>query len=644
MNQTLPTVVGIDLGTTNSTVAVVQDGVLTVIPVQGQPTMPSAVGIDPSGKLVIGQAAKNQAVSAPENTVLSIKRMMGTDTKVELGGKPYRPEEISALILGELKRAAEAHLGHPVTQAVITVPAFFNESQRLATQDAGRLAGLEVLRIINEPTAAALAYGAGQSADAMHETLLVYDLGGGTFDVSVVRVEDGIVEVRASHGDIHLGGDDFDEALAVLGERRLREKDPAAAAELPAAVHRRLKSAMEIAKIHLSDAPFATVREEYLTPTCHLDTEIARADYEKLIDPWLQKTLDCLQRTLADADITAAALDKIMLVGGATRTPYVQELLLHRLGMEPRHEINPDLVVAMGAAIQGAALAGQPAPAILIDISAHTYSLVAAGDDMFDSILRCVPIVRRGTALPVTKAEVFFTCYDNQTEVRIRVCQGESTEPDENLEIGNFLVEGLSKQPRNSDIVVQFRIDLNGLLTVTATEKCTGLAKSVTIDTAGQHRLNLDAARTNLAALFEEQDAIEAEAWAATHVSTDPDLEEDEDEDEDEDDFVDDVDDVDADEDDDNQDIDDTKVMRTAKALLDMAPTGRNVHAASLLASAKSLRNRAEKLLANGVAETDAAAIRANLAAVTPAIEAGDWTGLRQLLDALSDLLFYLED
>ena len=525
MNESF--VVGIDLGTTNSTVAVVRDGALTVIPVQGQPTMPSAVGLDPTGKLVIGQAAKNQAVSAPENTVLSIKRLMGTDRKVELGGKSYRPEEISALILGELKRAAEAYLGQPVTRAVITVPAFFNESQRLATQDAGQLAGLEVLRIINEPTAAALAYGAGQAADAMHETLLVYDLGGGTFDVSVVRVEEGIVEVRASHGDIHLGGDDFDEALARLGEERLREKLGDDAEALPAMVHRRLKSAMELAKIQLSDAPFATVREEYLTPNCHLDTEIARLDYEKLIDPWLQKTLDCLQRTLADAGVTAAQLDKIMLVGGATRTPCVQELLERKLGMEPRHEINPDLVVAMGAAIQGAALAGHPAPAILIDISAHTYSLVVAEDFMFGGdTLRCSPLIRRGTPLPVTKAEVYFTCAENQTEVRIQVCQGESERPDDNLEIGNFMVEGLSKQPRNSPIVVQFRIDLSGLLTVTATEKATSLAKSVTIDTAGQHRLNLDAARTNLAALFEAQDVIEAQAWSESRDPDDPDFDE----------------------------------------------------------------------------------------------------------------------
>ena len=616
-------VVGIDLGTTNSTVAVVQDGVLTVIPVRGQPTMPSAVGIDPAGRLVVGQAAKNQAASAPENTVLSIKRLMGTERQVELGGKAYRPEEISALILGELKQAAEAHLGRAVTHAVITVPAFFNERQRLATQDAGRLAGLEVLRIINEPTAAALAYGAGQAAGLKQETLLVYDLGGGTFDVSVVRVEDGIVEVRASHGDVNLGGDDFDEALVLLGEQRLREKHGAAVGLLPVTAHRRLKSAMETAKIQLSDAPFASVREEYLTAQWHLETEIARHDYERLIEPWLHKTLDCLQRTLTDAGITASDLDKVMLVGGATRTPAVQALLLQQLGMEPRHEIDPDLVVAMGAAIQGAALAGQPAPAILVDISAHTYSLLAVvGHGPFgEKILGCCPLVRRGTALPVTKADVFTTFVDEQPIVDIEVFQGESDDPEDNLRLGEFEILGLSKVPAGNEIVVQFRIDLSGLLTVTATEKRSGLAKSVTIDTAGQHRINLDAARTNLAALFAEQEASQpprvADPFRQRPVTIT-----------DEDDF----DDFDDDEDGAAED----------EGVIEIG--GAYEAAAGLLASAKSLRSRAEKMLLRGVAESDAAAIRASLAEVAPAIEARAWPQLAETLDTLSDLLFYLDD
>lgn len=609
MSQNLPPIViGIDLGTTNSAVAVARDGILTVIPVNGQPTMPSAVGIDPTGKLVVGQAAKNQAISAPENTVLSIKRIMGTDATAELGGKSYRPEEISALILGELKRAAEDHLGRPVTQAVITVPAFFNERQRLATQDAGSLAGLEVLRIINEPTAAALAYGAGQADATDDETLLVYDLGGGTFDVSVVCVENGIVEVRASHGDIHLGGDDFDEALTTLGEQRLREKHADA---LPAAAHRRLKSAMELAKIRLSDEPFATVREEYLSPGAHLETEISRHDYEQLIEPWLEKSFDCVQRAISDAGINAHQIDKIMLVGGATRTPAVQELLMRTLGMEPRHEINPDLVVAMGAAIQGATLAGQPAPAILVDISAHTYSVLAvvSGDFMGD-VLGCCPVVRRGTPLPVTKADLFTTAIDSQEKVSIQVFQGESDDPSENLSIGEFMITGLSDVPAGNEIIVQFHIDLNGLLTATAIEKRTGLAKSVTIDTAGQHRINLDAARTNLAALFAEQDAFPED-------------------DEESDDVTDDV----------------LFPCTTDNGIMPSAPENEApANSAALLASAKSLRNRAGKLLDQGVAEADAAAIRASLAAVPVAIDARNWNELSTILDTLSDLLFYLED
>ncbi len=593
------TVLGIDLGTTNSTVAVVHDGELTIIPVRGERTMPSAVGIDPSGKLVIGRAAKNQAVSAPENTVLSVKRLMGTDGTVELGGRTYRPEEISALILGELKRAAEEHLGHPVDSAVITVPAFFNERQRLATQDAGKLAGLDVLRIINEPTAAALAYGAGQTGVSTEQTLLVYDLGGGTFDVSVVRVEDGVVEVRASHGDVHLGGDDFDEALAALGEERFDSAE-----SLPPAAHRRLKSAMELAKIELSDAPFASIREEYLTETSHLETEIDRHDYEELIDPWLHKTLDCLQKSLIDANVTARGLDKVMLVGGATRTPAVQRLLQEKLGIEPRHELDPDLVVAMGAAIQGATLAGQPAPAILVDISAHTYSVMAeVGYGMYGPDLACVPIVRRGTPLPVTKAEGFYTGVDNQEKVEVVVFQGESRFPKENIRIGQFWVEGLSRAPANNEIVVRFQIDLSGLLTVTAIEKNTGLTKSVTIDTAGQHRINLDTARDNLAALFAEHEPAHPPL-----VAFDP---------EDEDD-----------------DYDDAEAIE-----VETVPSS-----PKLIASAKSLRTRAEKLLARGVADADAATIRAKLDGIPRTIETRDWTALEEELDALSDLLFYLED
>ncbi len=611
MTDTDSIVVGIDLGTTNSSVAVVLDGELTVIPVHGKPSMPSAVGLDPAGKVVIGQAAKNQAVSAPENTVLSVKRIMGTDQTVSLGGREYRPEEISSIILGELKRAAEQHLGRQVSRAVITVPAFFNERQRQATADAGKLAGLEVMRIINEPTAAALAYGAGEDAGSINENILVYDLGGGTFDVSVVSVENGIVEVRASHGDIHLGGDDFDEELAKLAEQRL-DLGGQEGTTLSTATHRRLRSIMERAKIELSDAPFATVREEYITETSHLDTEIARAEYEELIAPRLRTSLDSLQRALADAGVNATALDKVMLVGGATRTPLVHRLLENSLSLEPRHEINPDLVVAMGAAIQGAALAGQPAPAILIDISAHTYSTVAIDDSLYFEREVCVPLIRRGTPLPVTKSEVFFTLSENQKMVKVLVTQGESPIPEENLLIGNFFVDNLARKPQGSEIILRFSINLSGMLTVTATEKCTGMVKTVTIDTAGQHRLNLDAARTNLAVLFQDQDESEAKTRPTVAFNDD----------------------------DDDDDASGTVEVETVEWEESASPAD----GARLLASAKSLRQRASTLLESGLAQADAESVQNALDAIPPSIEMRDWSAFEEQLDTLSDLLFYLED
>lgn len=609
-------VVGIDLGTTNSAVCVVGDNGVEIIPVHGQPTMPSAVGIDPTGRLVVGQPAKNQSISSPENTILSIKRHMGTEHTVQLGERTYRPEEISALILAELKRAAEAHLGCPVSRAVITVPAFFNERQRQATQDAGRLAGLEVLRIINEPTAAALAYGAGTTDDRPAENLLVYDLGGGTFDVSVVSVEKGVVEVRSSHGDTHLGGDDFDKLLADLAEKRFQEVHRGAEGEISDATRRRLKAVMEIAKIDLSTAPFVSVHEEYLTEQAHLRAEFSREEYENIIVPLLEKTLECLQRALGDAGLNAADIHKILLVGGATRTPFVQEIIESRLGMVPRHEINPDWIVAMGAAIQASSLAGRPAPAILVDVTAHSYGV----DTLVESFgpfgmpsyrVVCSHLVRRGTPLPVRKAKVFYTVEEDQEVVKIGIYQGESEDPSRNLKLGELLVEGLSKGPAQSEIVVGFQIDLNGLLHVEATEKRTGLHKKTTIDTAGHHRINLDAARENLAALFAEMDEQEA--------TNRP-----------EDDAEEDLTDIDA-EFEEEVEISEGDGPEEAQDFQE------------LLASAKSLRRRAEAILPSA-SETDAAAIRSLLDEISRAIAEKGAGGLAVAVDKLSDVLFYLED
>jgi molecular chaperone DnaK len=425
-------IVGIDLGTTNSALAVVMDGETRVVPIHGQSTLPSCVGLDPTGKLIVGQTARNQLVASPDSTVLSIKRKMGEETRVRLGDREFSPEEISSFILRELKVEGEKALGQSIHKAVITVPAFFNERQRKATQVAGELAGLDVVRIINEPTAAALAYGAGQTED---HKLLVYDLGGGTFDVSLVLVEQGVVEVKASHGDTHLGGDDFDQLLVEFALTEFQKLHAVDLRQNPV-VLRRLKLALEQAKCRLSDEPFVRVREEYLSGENHLELELERDEYERLISPLLDKTLLCVHQSLEDAKLTRDDLDKVMLVGGSTRTPLVQRLLLDRLEIEPRWEINPDLIVAMGAAVQGALIAGESHQSILVDITPHTFSTAVVDSSGFQQRLICSPIIRRNTPLPASKSEVYFTMYDNQDAIHVTAYQGESVVPEENSLIG----------------------------------------------------------------------------------------------------------------------------------------------------------------------------------------------------------------
>jgi molecular chaperone DnaK len=583
-------IVGIDLGTTNSELAVVLEDKLQVIPIHGNPIMPSCVGLDLSGKLLVGQAAKNQLVAAPESTILSIKRKMGEDTKVTLGDKQFSPEEISAFILRELVQEAERQLGRPIKKAVITVPAFFNERQRKATQMAGELAGLEVLRILNEPTAAALAYGMGAQASGS-ETMLVYDLGGGTFDVSVVTVESGVVEVKASHGDTHLGGDDFDQLLvdlAVLEFKKCHNVDL-----LPEAkILRRLKVAMERAKCRLSDEPFSNVREEYMDGQHHLELEVARHDYERLIKPLLEKTLTCLHQSLTDAKLGPKDINKIMLVGGATRTPLVRYLLQEHLHLEPRSEINPDLIVAMGAAIQAGVLAGEKRHSILVDITPHTFSTAAIGIHDGYRDLICIPLIPRNTPLPVSKSELFSTCYDNETEIKVTAYQGEGVLPEENTLIGDFLVEGLSKVPMGNQVVINFALDLNGMLQVTATEKATGLARTVTMDTRGAHTLDLDEARRNIASLVGESQPDEGP---------------------------------------------DALTLADESGAAPADPQ-------TLIASAKDLRKRAEALLQKNINAEDVAEIRQLIRQSAEAIGAGDTAALARLNEALADLLFYLED
>lgn len=578
-------IVGIDLGTTNSELAVIQDGKIEVVPIHGSPIMPSCVGLDAQGGLIVGTAAQNQLIAAPERTVLSIKRKMGEDMKVALGDRQFSPEEISSFILRELKREGERVLGQAIRKAVITVPAFFNERQRKATQVAGELAGLEVVRIINEPTAAALAYGAGAKEG---ETMLVYDLGGGTFDVSVVVVEQGVVEVKASHGDVHLGGDDFDDRLVEHAIAAFREQH---GVDLPRDLRtlRRLKVAMERAKRRLSDEPVVAIREEYLDGSRHLEMELLRDDYERLILPLLESTLECCHRSLSDAKLSPKDISKVMLVGGATRTPLVHNLLRHRLRLDPRFEINPDLIVAMGASIQGGVIAGEKRHSILVDITPHTWNTNAISLRRGFEELVCVPVIPRNTPLPASKSEMVFTMYDAQEKTHVEVYQGEGDLPSDNLLIGDFMVEGLSDAPAGNPIIIQFDLDLNGMLKVTAREKVTGLAKSVTLDTRGQ-AVNLEEARRNISALVGEP--------APTQTSPAPAAE--------------------------------TEI-------------GDDRHR-ELLNSAKDLRKRGEALLEKKAEGEDANEIRELIHQSAGAIKEGDWKTLAERNDQLSDLIFYLED
>jgi molecular chaperone DnaK len=569
-------IVGIDLGTTNSEIAVVLDGKLEVLPVHGEKIMPSCVGLNPAGELIVGRAARNQMIAAPEATILSIKRKMGEWQRVRLGNKEFAPEEISSFILRELKKEAEQHLGIPVRKAVITVPAYFNDRQRKATQTAGELAGLEVARIINEPTAAALAYGSGETPG---ERLLVYDLGGGTFDVSLVVVEAGVVEVKASHGDTRLGGDDFDQLLVEHAAAAFKEKSGAGLSRDPKTL-RRLKVAMEAAKIRLSDEPCAAVREEYIDGKRHLELEILRIDYESMIMPLLDKTIACLHQSLSDAHMAAQDVQKVMLVGGATRTPLVQRLLQERLHLEPRFEIDPDLIVAMGAAIQGGVLAGEKRHAILVDITPHTLSTGALTFKNDFPNMMCVPIIPRNSPLPARKSEMFYTLHDGQESVEVTVYQGESAHPDANMLIGKFMIEGLADVPAGNALTLNLELDLNGMLKVTAAEKDTGLSKTVSMDTHGTSMLDLSAARRNIASLVGEEASAE----------------------------------------------------------------GARADSEELLAGAKNLRKRADSLLQKNLNESDATEIRRLVHESGAAIAARQYRELEQLNDTLSDLLFYLED
>jgi molecular chaperone DnaK len=515
-------IIGIDLGTTNSEVAVVRDGRTEIIEVDGSKILPSMVGLADDGALLVGQTARNQYTLYPERTIRSVKRRMGEDVRLAMGNQEHSPQEISALILRRLKKAAEDHLGQSVTRAVITVPAYFSDAQRQATRDAGGLADLEVVRIINEPTAAALAYEVDHKEP---KNILVYDLGGGTFDVSVVRLSKDVTEVLGSHGNNHLGGDDFDAKLVAHATSHLKEEkgvDPSG--DRPAMA--RILRACEAAKVALSDAPFARIEEEYLlekdSNPVHLSLELDRSDYENMIADYIDETLEAAHTALKGAGLAVTDIQEILLVGGATRTPLVQKRLEQELGMQPRAEVDPDLCVATGAAIQAAVIAGQQVAGVLVDVTPYTFGTSAWAELKGEPYpYTFVPLIRKNTPIPVTKSEAFETMHDGQTTIDVKVYQGEDLDALNNTEIGSFRIEGLSDVPAGNVIVTTFSLDLNGILHVSSREKRTGLEKHITIDnaTARFEEQEMDAARKRISALIEgEAEEVVTERGGDTQV------------------------------------------------------------------------------------------------------------------------------
>jgi molecular chaperone DnaK len=519
-------ILGIDLGTTNSEIAIYRDGRPEVLrDDQGRIILPSVVGLTETGELLVGEEARNQFLLYPERTVRSIKRRMGSDAKVQLGEREYKPQEISAIILSRLKEIAQARLGRPIRKAVITVPAYFSDTQRQATREAGEIAGLEVARIINEPTAAALVY---EAAQHQGKRILVYDLGGGTFDVSVVRIEQGVVEVISSHGNNHLGGDDFDHKIVEHVLEHLKLKHGVDVADRPQAMARILRSA-EDAKKQLSDHPYARIAEEYLAEhsgqPVNLDLELSREEYEDMIAPFIEETLGAIHIALESAGLTSSQVDEILLVGGATRTPLIRRRLVEAFGTQPRGEVDPDLCVAMGAAIQGAAMTGTEVSAVLVDVTPYTFGTSALGElngELYP--YRYVPIIPKNTPIPARMSEAFFTILDEQTDVDVRIYQGENSDALENIKIGEFRVSGLSKEPAGNPVILDLALDRNGILQVSAREKKTGLERRITIDNATSRydREQLDEARHRIGELFGDQEqAASVGSGAATDSAVD---------------------------------------------------------------------------------------------------------------------------
>jgi len=493
-------VVGIDLGTTNSCIAVLEGDVATIIPnSEGSRTTPSVVAFTKEGERLVGQLAKRQAIVNGDRTVMSIKRDMGTDRRVEIDGKKYSPQELSSMILQKMKRDAEDYLGEPVTKAVITVPAYFTDAQRQATKDAGAIAGLEVLRIINEPTAACLAYGENKQGE---HKILVFDLGGGTFDVSILDVGEGVFEVLATAGDNRLGGDDWDMRIVNWMIEEFRKKE-GIDLKNDRMAGQRLREAAEKAKVELSSMPETTISLPFITANAsgprHLDMTLSRARFEEMTADLLERTVKPARQALQDSGLSAGEIDKILLVGGSTRMPMVQKKIKELLGKDPTKGINPDECVAAGAAIQGAILGGDHKDIVLVDVTPLSLGLETLGGVF-------TKVIERNTAIPVSKSQVFTTAANSQTQVEIIVLQGERAMAADNVKLGTFILDGIPPAPRGiPQIEVTFNIDVNGILNVSAKDKGTGKAQNISIHSSNLSKDDIDKMKTD-AETFEEED------------------------------------------------------------------------------------------------------------------------------------------
>ena len=492
-------IIGIDLGTTNSCVAVMEGGEPVVITnSEGARTTPSVVSFQANGERLVGQIAKRQAITNPEHTIISIKREMGTDHKTKIDDKTYSPQEISAMILQKIKADAEAYLGETVSQAVITVPAYFNDAERQATKDAGRIAGLEVLRIINEPTAASLAYGLDKTEQ--NEKIFVYDLGGGTFDVSILELGDGVFEVLSTNGDTHLGGDDFDQKIIDYIANDFKAQYGIDLRNDKSAVQR-LKEAAEKAKIELSSSMQTNINLPFITADAtgpkHIDMNLTRAKFNELTHDLVQRSIEPMKKALSDAGLSISQIDKVILVGGSTRIPAVQEAVKNFTGKEPSKGVNPDECVAMGAAIQAGVLTGEVKDVLLLDVTPLTLGIETLGGV-------ATPLIERNTTIPAKKSQIFSTAADGQTSVEIHVVQGERQMATDNKTLGRFTLSGIAPAPRGiPQIEVTFDIDANGIVKVSAMDKGTGKEANITIT-----------ASTNLSDEEVEKAVKEAERFA----------------------------------------------------------------------------------------------------------------------------------